>query len=79
MISFSNFGSTQHPEAERVKRAVQMALEKNRDLIIDGEMRADVAMIGEILEKEYPFNRLGGPANVLVLVMRANQSHLSRR
>ncbi len=66
MISFSNFGSTRHPEAERAKRAVYIAREKNKDLIIDGEMRADVAIIGEILEKEYPFNRLGGPANVLV-------------
>lgn len=66
MISFSNFGSTRHPEAERVKRAVRIARERNNDLIIDGEMRADVAVTGEILEKEYPFNCLGGPANVLV-------------
>jgi len=66
MISFSNFGSTRHPEAERVKRAVRIARERNNDLIIDGEMRADVAVTREILEKEYPFNCLGGPANVLV-------------
>lgn len=66
MISFSNFGSTRHPESERVKEAVRIAREKNKDLIIDGEMRADVALIDEILKKEYPFNRLGSPANVLI-------------
>jgi malate dehydrogenase (oxaloacetate-decarboxylating)(NADP+) len=66
MISFSNFGSTPHPEADRVKQAVLIARDKNKDLIIDGEMRADIALIGAILKEEYPFNRLGGPANVLV-------------
>ncbi|MBN1848734.1 MAG: NADP-dependent malic enzyme [Deltaproteobacteria bacterium] len=66
MISFSNFGSTRHPESERVKRAVQIVRERTPDLIIDGEMRADVAVVAELLEKEYPFNKLGGPANVLI-------------
>ncbi len=66
MISFSNFGDTRHPDAERSRQAVLMAREKAPDLIIDGEMQADTAVVAEILEKEYPFNRLGGPANVLV-------------
>ena len=66
MISFSNFGNTRHPDAERVKEAVRIARRKNPDLVIDGEMQADTALVPEILQKEYPFNRLGGPANVLV-------------
>lgn len=66
MISFSNFGNTRHPDAEKVKEAVRIAREKNPDLIIDGEMQADTALVAEILKKEYPFNRLGGTANVLV-------------
>jgi len=66
MISFSNFGNTRHPDAERVKEAVRIARNKNPDLVIDGEMQADTALVPEILQKEYPFNRLGGPANVLV-------------
>jgi len=66
MISFSNFGDTRHPDAERVRQAVLMAREKDPDLIIDGEMQADTAVVADILEKEYPFNRLGGTANVLV-------------
>ena len=66
MISFSNFGNTRHPDAERVKEGVRIARNKNPDLVIDGEMQADTALVPEILQKEYPFNRLGGPANVLV-------------
>ena len=66
MISFSNFGDTHHPDAERARQAVLMAREKDPGLIIDGEMQADTAVVADILEKEYPFNRLGGPANVLV-------------
>jgi malate dehydrogenase (oxaloacetate-decarboxylating)(NADP+) len=66
MISFSNFGDTRHPDAERVREAVRLAREKNPELIIDGEMQADTALVAEILQKEYPFNRLGAPANVLI-------------
>lgn len=65
MLSFSDFGSSRHPEAKRVERAVKIARERKPDLVIDGEMQADTAVVKEILS-EYPFNRLGGPANVLV-------------
>ncbi len=66
MLSFSNFGSTPHPDARRVERAVNLALEKRPDLVIDGEMQADAAVDDERLRKHFPFTRLGGPANVLV-------------
>ena len=38
MISFSNFGSTQDPEAEKVRDAVRILNERHPDLIVDGEM-----------------------------------------
>ncbi len=66
MLSFSNFGSTHHPDAKRVELAVEIARKRNSDLVIDGEMQADTAVVEEILSREFPFNRLGGPANVLV-------------
>ncbi|MBW2708461.1 MAG: NADP-dependent malic enzyme [Deltaproteobacteria bacterium] len=66
MISFSNFGSTVHPDAQRVKAAVSIARERAPELMIDGEMQADTAVVGEILAREYPFSRLDGPANVLI-------------
>ncbi len=66
MLSFSNFGSTPHPDSIRVKSAVDLARKRNPDLIIDGEMQADTAVVESILSNEYPFNRLKGAANVLV-------------
>jgi len=67
MLSFSNFGSVRHPEAERVSRALQLVRSRKPDLIIDGEMQADTAVVPEILNEGFPFNRLGGKAaNVLI-------------
>lgn len=66
MISFSNFGSTRHPDTDRVARAVEIVRARRPDLIIDGEMQADTAVSEEILSRFYPFNLLGAPANVLI-------------
>lgn len=66
MLSFSNFGSTPHSDSERVRRGMEIARTRRPELTIDGEMQADTAVVEEILTRDYPFNRLGGPANVLV-------------
>ena len=66
MLSFSNFGSTKHPLADKVQRAVQLVKEKDPTLMIDGEMMADTAVVPEIIEETYPFSELRGGANVLV-------------
>ncbi|HHP7234673.1 MAG TPA: phosphate acyltransferase, partial [Desulfobacterales bacterium] len=66
ILSFSNFGSTRHPDAARAAEAVHLARRRRPDLAIDGAMQADTAVTGEILMRDYAFNRLGGPANVLV-------------
>jgi malate dehydrogenase (oxaloacetate-decarboxylating)(NADP+) len=66
MLSFSNFRSTNHPDANRVQEAVEICRERRPDLIVDGEMQADTAIVKEILDNDFPFNRLGGPANILI-------------
>ncbi len=66
MLSFSNFGSVRHPEAEKVARAVQLLRQRDPSLIVDGEMQADTAVDPELIERDYPFSALKGPANVLV-------------
>ena len=66
MISFSNFGSTRHPLADKVRRAVAIARERAPQLAIDGEMQADTAVTPEILQETYPFSRIKEGANVLV-------------
>ena len=66
MLSFSNFGSTQHPLAEKMRRATELVMEKDPNLMVDGEMMAETALVPEILAEEYPFSKLKGGATVLV-------------
>ena len=66
MLSFSNFGSTNHPLCERVRRATELVKQRDPSLIIDGEMMADTAVVPAILERDYPFSTLKGGANVLI-------------
>jgi malate dehydrogenase (oxaloacetate-decarboxylating)(NADP+) len=66
MISFSNFGSTKHPDAEKVKDAVEIVKQRRPDLIIEGEMQADTAVFPEVAQEEYPWSVIQGDANVLV-------------
>jgi malate dehydrogenase (oxaloacetate-decarboxylating)(NADP+) len=66
MLSFSNFGSTRHPLAEKVRRAVNLVRQRAPGLMIDGEMQADTAVAPQILDETYPFSTLKGGANVLI-------------
>ncbi len=66
MLSFSNFGNVRHPEADKVTRAMNIVRHRRPDLIIDGEMQADTAVVDSILNERFPFNRLGKAANVLI-------------
>ncbi|HXF99892.1 MAG TPA: phosphate acyltransferase, partial [Bacteroidota bacterium] len=66
MLSFSNFGSTQHPSAQKMARAAELVKRRAPELMVDGEMMADTAVSPEIIESLYPFSTLKGGANVLV-------------
>ena len=66
MLSFSNFGSTDHPASEKVRRAVELVKARRPDLMVDGEMQADTAVVPELMEQDYPFSQLQGGANTLV-------------
>ncbi len=66
MLSFSSFGSTQHPQCEKVRRAVELLHKADPALIVDGEIMADAAVSPEMLEEIYPFSTLKGGANVLI-------------
>jgi malate dehydrogenase (oxaloacetate-decarboxylating)(NADP+) len=65
MVSFSNFGSVEHPETIKMAEATRLLHERHPDLIVDGEMQADTAVNNTIL-KHYPFSKLKEPANVLI-------------
>lgn len=66
MLSFSNFGSTKHPLAEKVKAATEIVKKKAPDLMVDGEMQADTAVAEEVIKEQYPFSSLKSKANVLI-------------
>jgi malate dehydrogenase (oxaloacetate-decarboxylating)(NADP+) len=66
MLSFSNFGSTRHPLAEKARKAAELVKQRFPGLMVDGEMMADTAVTPEIIEEEYPFSTLKGGANVLI-------------
>lgn len=68
LLSFSNFGSARHPASEKVRQAVEIVKMRDPQLIVDGEMQADTAVVPELLDEVYPFSALAGkgPANVLI-------------
>jgi malate dehydrogenase (oxaloacetate-decarboxylating)(NADP+) len=66
MLSFSSFGSVRHPQAERVARAVALLHRQRPDLVVDGEMHLDSAVVKQIVEENYPHSRICGDANVLI-------------
>jgi len=65
MLSFSNFGSVDHPETRKVAEATRLLHESMPELVVDGEMQADTAVNAAILG-QYAFSKLKEPANVLV-------------
>ncbi len=58
MLSYSNFGTSNSPEARLVARATEIVKQKDPELIIDGEMQASIALNNEILRENYPFSSL---------------------
>lgn len=58
MLSYSNFGSSNSPEAKLVAEARNLVKQKMPSLIVDGEMQGTVALNNEILKENYPFSEL---------------------
>jgi malate dehydrogenase (oxaloacetate-decarboxylating)(NADP+) len=66
MLAYSTFGHPTGERSERVREAVRILDKRRVDFEYDGEMAADVALNARVME-QYPFCRLSGPANVLVM------------
>jgi malate dehydrogenase (oxaloacetate-decarboxylating)(NADP+) len=58
MLSYSNFGTSDSPEARLVAEARRIVKERNPSLVVDGEMQASVALNSELLKENYPFSEL---------------------
>ena len=66
MLSYSTYGSAHSASTEKVIEATRKVQEKEPDLIVDGELQLDAAIIPEIAEFKAPNSKLKGEANVLV-------------
>ncbi len=66
MLSFSTKGSAKHEMVNKVIEATKIAKEQQPDLLIDGELQADAAIIKAIGEKKAPGSKIAGNANVLI-------------
>lgn len=67
LLSFSNFGNPMRPHADRIREAVRILDQRKIDFEYDGDMAADTALNYPLMQRLYPFCRLSGPANVLVM------------
>jgi phosphate acetyltransferase len=66
MLSFSTKGSAKHPMCDKVIEATRLAQEMDPDLLIDGELQADAAIMESIGKSKAPGSPIAGRANVLV-------------
>ncbi|MDA0781097.1 MAG: NADP-dependent malic enzyme [Rickettsiales bacterium] len=66
MLSFSTFGNLMRSRSSEVREVVEILDSCDVDFEYEGEMAADVALNPELM-KLYPFSRLSGPANVLIM------------
>ena len=66
MLSFSTKGSADHERIETVREALKIVLRRSPDLLVDGELQADAALVPGVGEKKAPGSKVAGRANVLV-------------
>ena len=60
MLSYANYGSSSHPQAQKMRKAVSILHEANPDLIVDGEIQTDFALDQELCTTNFPFSKLAG-------------------
>ena len=60
ILSFSNFGSSDSKEAEKISYAIKLLHTNNPDIIVDGPIQSDFALNKEMLKARFPFSNLNG-------------------
>ena len=67
MLSHSDFGSREDASAQKMRRAAELLIERDPNLMVDGEMEGDSALVPAMRERVLPGSRLQGVANILVM------------
>ncbi len=67
LLAHSNFGTSETPTSLKMKEAVQILHDTAPELMVDGEMHGDAALIEAIREKNFPESKLNGAANTLIM------------
>lgn len=66
MLSHSTYGSAKHALVDKVREATKLAVEKRPDLLIDGELQLDAAIVESVGSQKAPESKVAGKANVLI-------------
>ena len=66
MLSYSTYGSAKSELVDKMQLATKLAKEKRPDILLDGELQADAAIIAEVGKSKAPGSNIAGEANVLV-------------
>jgi malate dehydrogenase (oxaloacetate-decarboxylating)(NADP+) len=67
LLSHSNFGTSNEDSARKMRRALGLILQRDAELEVEGEMRADSALFEPLRERLFPNSRLKGKANLMIM------------
>jgi phosphate acetyltransferase len=66
MLSFSTAGSAKHPDVDKIREATKMIQDRRPDLIVEGEMQVDAALVPSICKRKFPKAKSIGDFNILI-------------
>ena len=66
MLSYSTMGSAKHDDVTKVQEATRIAKENNPDLLLDGELQLDAALVESVASLKAPNSKVAGNANTLI-------------